>query len=150
MKKLIFFIVLHCSVSAFATSIVITPQTGSNSAQDIAIIGKLTFENNQLQLLDKEGNILASEPVDNIRKITFLESVPTALEDTKNTSIFIYPNPTHDILIISGIQAQNLRIYDLQGRLVHHEYNTEANVSQLPVGTYLLQVGTQIVRFIKK
>ena len=150
MKKLIFFIVLHCSVSAFATSIVITPQTGSNSAQDIAIIGKLTFENNQLQLLDKEGNILASEPVDNIRKITFSESVPTALEDTKNTSIFIYPNPTHDILIIKGIENQSLRVYDLQGKMILHEHGTEVHVSHLATGTYLLQIGTQVVRFIKQ
>jgi hypothetical protein len=52
--------------------------------------------------------------------------------------------------MIQGIEAQALRVYDLQGRLLIQEEGTQVNVNNLTNGTYLLQVGTQVVRFIKK
>lgn len=132
-----------------AANLVITPNSGATLAQDIHAIGKWVFAGNDLQLLDKEGNLLASEAVANIRKITFLHS-STAVESAQTTDILIYPNPAHDILIINGIKEQSLRIYDLQGKIVLREYGTEVHVSHLATGTYLLQIGTQVVRFIKQ
>jgi hypothetical protein len=38
----------------------------------------------------------------------------------------------------------------MQGRLLVTENGTQINVSSLPIGTYLLQVGTHVVRFIKQ
>jgi hypothetical protein len=151
MKKILLAcIIFLATIPAVATQIVITQNSGSNIAQDVAIIGKWVFAGADLQLLDKAGNLLASEPINNIRKITFAQGTPSSLENTNKKDIYIFPNPTHDILIINGIEAQNLRIYDLQGKVVHREHGTEVNVSNLPSGTYLLQVGTQVVRFIKK
>jgi hypothetical protein len=92
---------------------------------------------------------LASETVAEIRKITFSHSA-TAVEDAPVTDILIYPNPTQDILIIKGIENQSLRVYDLQGKMILHEHGTEVHVSHLATGTYLLQIGTQVVRFIKQ
>jgi myo-inositol-hexaphosphate 3-phosphohydrolase len=63
--------------------------------------------------------------------------------------VVVYPNPTQDILMIQGIEEQALRVFDLQGRLLKTENGTQMNVSNLAEGTYLLQVGTQVVRFIK-
>ena len=65
-------------------------------------------------------------------------------------SIVIYPNPTLDMLYISGTTPQTLRVYDLQGRLLINETSMQINVSTLNMGTYLLQIGTQVVRFIKQ
>ena len=62
----------------------------------------------------------------------------------------VYPNPAHDLLIVQGVEAQPLRIFDLQGRIVKEATTNEVNVSDLANGTYLLQVGTQAVRFIKR
>lgn len=132
-----------------AAKLVITPNSGATLAQDIHAIGKWVFVGNDLQLLDKEGNLLASEAVADIRKITFLHS-STAVESAQATDILIYPNPAHDILIIKGIENQSLRVYDLQGKMILHEHGTEVHVSHLATGTYLLQIGTQVVRFIKQ
>lgn len=132
-----------------AAKLVITPHSGATLTQDIHAIGKWVFVGNDLQLLDKEGNLLASEAVADIRKITFSHSA-TAVEDAPVTDILIYPNPTHDILIIKGIENQSLRVYDLQGKIVLRDYGTEVHVSHLATGTYLLQIGTQVVRFIKQ
>jgi myo-inositol-hexaphosphate 3-phosphohydrolase len=101
-------------------------------------------------LLDKEGNVLATEALANIRRITFSTSGPvTDVENVDSQSILVYPNPTQDALMVQGIEAQALRVYDLQGRLLVQEEGTQVNVNHLAEGTYLLQIGTQVVRFIK-
>ena len=151
MKKItVLYIFAICAMQLMATQLIITPHSGAQLAQGIAAIGKWVFVGADLQLIDKSGTILASEPIANIRKITFVEGSTTAVEDIKKADILIYPNPAQDILIINGIDAQKLRVYDMSGQVVLHEYGTEVHVGNLVDGTYLLQIGTQVVRFIKK
>ena len=132
-----------------ATNLVLLKSDGTQQLQDVALIGKWVYEGDNLQLLDKQGYVLATEPLANIRKITFSE-LGSAVEDVLINSILVYPNPTQDVLMIQGIEAQALRVYDLQGRLLVQENGTQVSVSNLAEGTYLLQIGTQVVRFIKK
>lgn len=133
-----------------ATQLIVTPYAGDEMQQDISLIGKWVFVGDELQLLDKSGNVLASEPVANIRKITFTTGIQDAVENVKPNQLLVYPNPTQDILQVSGIEAQTLRVYDVQGRLVHQEKGTEVHVRHLSNGVYILQIGTQVVRFIKQ
>lgn len=133
-----------------ATNLVLLKSDGSQQLQDIALIGKWVYVGDDLQLLSHEGVVLAQEPVMSIRKITFAESSnPTAVENITSQDIVVHPNPAQDVLLINGIEAQDLRVFDLQGRLLKTENGTQVNVSNLAEGTYLLQVGTQVVRFIK-
>jgi hypothetical protein len=119
--------------------------------QDIATIGKLVFVGENIQLQGKDGDILATEPIADIKKIQFATNGTNAdLNDTVVRTIIVYPNPTQDILIIQGAESQMLRVYNLQGSLLQTEWGNQIAVSHLPVGTYLLQIGTQVVRFIKK
>lgn len=151
MRKYLTLIVLAVCLPLAAANLVITPQSGADLLHNVAAIGKLVFVDTDLQLIDKAGNLLATEPIANIRKITFQTSDDTAVEDTQlDDHIVIYPNPTHDLLMIRGIEAQTLRVYDMQGRLVHHANGTQISVAHLSAGNYLLQVGTQVVQFIKK
>ena len=94
----------------------------------------------------KENNISKSQFYYHKRRaeVTTNENIPS-----ENT-ISVYPNPTHDLLIIQGVEPQVLRVYDLQGRLVRTERGTQVHVAELNNGIYLLQIGTQVVRFIKK
>ena len=118
--------------------------------QDIATIGKLVFVEENIQLLDKSGNILATEPIANVKKICFAPPANTDVNDTLVNTILVYPNPTQDVLMIQGTESQMLRVYNLQGSLLQTEWGDQIAVSHLPVGTYLLQIGTQVVRFIKR
>ena len=52
--------------------------------------------------------------------------------------------------MIEGIQAQPLRVYDLKGNMILQEMGTQIKVGHLANGTYLIQIGTQVARFIKK
>ena len=134
-----------------ATSLVLLQTDGVQQVQDIAKIGKWVFTEENLQLVDKDGNVLAIEPIAEVKKITFsISNSETTTENVAINSIVVYPNPTQDILHIAGITPQTLRVFDLQGRLLIIDNSTQVNVSHLNTGTYLLQVGTQVIRFIKQ
>ena len=156
MKQKLLFSLLALLIGAqvAATDLVLLKTDGTQQLLDIATIGKWVYVGDDLQLLSHDGSVLAQEPVLNIRKITFAESsgtdTPTSMENIQSTSVVIYPNPSQDMLIVSGIEAQALRVFDMQGRLLKAENGTQVHVSDLAEGTYLLQVGTQVVRFIKK
>jgi hypothetical protein len=150
MKKFFLFLAFVCSMQMMALNLVVEHRSGADLLKDIALIGKWVYEGDNLQLLDKEGNVLATEVLANIRRITFSTSGPvTDVENVDSQSILVYPNPTQDALMVQGIEAQALRVYDLQGRLLVQEEGTQVNVNHLAEGTYLLQIGTQVVRFIK-
>ena len=155
MNKLsIFLVALLCGMQAAATNLVLVKSDGAQQSENIAAIGKWVFTDNGkgLQLLDKQGVVLAQESLDNVRKITFAEpSTPSAIESAlQSGQIVVYPNPAHDLLIVQGADAQPLRVFDLQGRLLKAVTASELTVSDLANGTYLLQIGTQVVRFIKQ
>jgi hypothetical protein len=151
MKKLFFFLAFVCSIQMMALNLVVEHRSGADLLKDIAVIGKWVYEGDNLLLLDKAGDVLATEALANIKKITFSTSGPvTDVENVDSNSILVYPNPTQDVLMIQGIDAQALRVYDLQGRLLVQEEGTQVDVNHLAEGTYLLQIGTQVVRFIKK
>ena len=144
--------VILCSLQTMATNLVLEPRSGKEVSKDIAKIGKLVFVEGNIQLLDKYGNILATESIANVKKICFAPptEIDTDVNDTFANTILVYPNPTQDILMIQGAESQMLRVYNLQGSLLQTEWGNQIAVSHLPVGTYLLQIGTQVVRFIKK
>lgn len=148
-KILVLALTVLCSMPILATNLVIERYAGAEMVQDIALIGKWVFMDTNLQLLDKEGNVLATEPLANVRKIVFSNEF-TALDNVEKGSIVVYPNPTQDVLYIQGIEAQILRIFNMQGNMLQTTEGTQVSVSHLPTGTYLLQIGTQVVRFIKQ
>jgi hypothetical protein len=152
MKNIVILIcALLCSLQASALHLVIEHRSGEDLSQDIAIIGKWVFVEDELQLLDKSGAVLATESLAEIKKITFSASDPTTnTENVQSNAILVYPNPTQDVLMIQGVESQTLRVYDLQGRLLSATNGTQVDVEHLADGTYLLQVGTQVIRFIKK
>ena len=149
-NKITLIFAILCSMQMMATNLVVQTSDGAQQLHDIALIGKWVFVGEELQLLDKAGVVLATEQIANIRKITFSLSSTTAVEDVKDDAILVYPNPTQDILYIKGIESQTLRVYDLQGRVLQEEQGNQITVSNLSTGTYLLQIGTQVVRFIKQ
>ena len=150
MKKLSLLIALICSLQIMAVDLLVEHCSGANLLQDVAVIGKWVYVDENLILVDKAGEVLAVEPIRNIKKITFSSDEDMAVDNVSSETIVVYPNPTQDILMIKGIDYQTLRVYDMQGRLLKVESGSQINVSSLAEGTYLLQIGTQVVRFIKK
>ena len=153
MKKWLFLCLaaVAISVQATATNLVLSRSSGTQLLQDIAAIGKVVFVGDDLQLLAHDGTVLAQEPIAEVQQITFADgSEPTSVEGATASGIILYPNPTQDRLVVQGAEGQTLRVYDLQGRLLKQAEGTEVQVEDLANGTYLLQIGTQVVRFIKQ
>ena len=154
-NRFILIFAMLCSLQCIATNLVVETRTGSGLSNDIAIIGKWMFVGQNLVLLDKSGGILALEPLSNIRKIVFSPSepdVPTndAVVGTESMYV-VFPNPTQDVLHVQGATDETpLRIYTMEGKLVTSAEGQAIEVNSLANGTYLLQIGTQVARFIKE
>lgn len=62
-----------------------------------------------------------------------------SVNDFKNASIKVYPNPTSDVLNIQGVEDINrIRIFDLQGKIVQQANGQQINVQSLSNGTYIV------------
>jgi CubicO group peptidase (beta-lactamase class C family) len=81
--------------------------------------------------------------------LAMISCAPTNIQNAELAPSFkIYPNPTADILQVSGgITPYDISIYDAFGRQVLQQSdnidNINLNVSHLPTGTYWLQINRQ-------
>jgi hypothetical protein len=68
--------------------------------------------------------------------------------------INIYPNPVKDILHVKNASGKTLKIYNIQGTeqmvKVLESSDESIMISTLPVGLYLVEVGNQKVKLVKK
>ena len=143
--------VLAFGAQMMGANLVLVKSNGQQEIQNVAAIGKWVYVGNDLQLISHDGEVLAQESVLEIRKIVFAKAnTSTSPENAGDKTIYIYPNPTQDVLIVNGIDTPVLRVFDMQGRLLKQEKGHQVSVGDLADGTYLLQVGTQVTRFIKK
>lgn len=164
MRKFLFIIMTVClSAQAFAQtsgeprpSVIVERLTGQDFTCALAQIGKLTFANDSVYLIALDGAILGREAVAKTRSIRF-DNVeePAAAPEVSAADIRVFPNPASDHLTISGLDAgTTIRIYANDGKLLEvttaEGTTTVLPVSHLAQGTYLLQINTSIVKFIKK
>lgn len=151
MKKVLSAFLLFCALSIQATDLRIVPQTGEEQTYDISRIGRLVFRDTRLQLLDHSGNLIAEEETGRIRKIVFAQGNETAVEEVAADAVTVYPNPAAGMLYIRGIAEDTpVGIYTTDGKKVYSSTGSQCSVHGLPAGTYLLQIGTQVIRFIKQ
>ena len=79
-----------------------------------------------------------------------------AIEGVISSHLDIYPNPTADHVYVMGAVAETLvSLYTIDGQLLHQTQATatgEATIDMtaLTAGTYILRVGTESQRIIKK
>ena len=155
MRRIVLVFMMVCSLPLWAMQLHLIPTSGEQQSIDLALVGKWIFQGEQLQLISPEGVLLASEETGNIKKIVFDAESGKATDLTGSQSaesqILVYPNPTNDILYVQGVgKGTSLRVFSMQGELLISAQGNECSVEELPVGTYLLQIGVQVVRFIKQ
>lgn len=160
MKKIY---LLLCFVLAFTimakaeTSLFIDYLSDDDAEIALNVIGRIEIKDEVFRLISVEGTELAACNLYEVKKISFLKnSTETNIVDNNSNSIVIFPNPTQDVLFINGLESNDkVRLFDLQGRLIltsvaNTDGNLQVSVSQLPNGVYLLQVGVEIMKFIKQ
>lgn len=86
-----------------------------------------------------------------IRKITCSET--EGISEETSTPIWLSPNPVHDFVILHNLSGrQSVSIYALDGRVLKSLETTEdqrIDISDLPVGLYLVKTQSCILKMIK-
>ncbi len=81
--------------------------------------------------------------------------VTVGIEGMQFPSFSVYPNPVVDnVLTIAGAKAASATLCDLQGKLIYtaniQNESATINIAGLSAGAYLLTVGSETVKIIKK
>lgn len=77
------------------------------------------------------------------------------VSDSQKSQVSIYPNPTSDFIKIQNVkELQNVRIFDMSGKIVKESSSVDIDVRNLSAGQYILNIyhGNQVIsrKFIKK
>ena len=159
MKKiylLLNFVLAFTVMSKAETSLFIDYLSGDDAEIVLNVIGRIEIKDEVFRLISIEGTELASCNLYEVKKISFGDNSETNIENNGFNTIAIFPNPTQDVLFINGLESNDkVRLFDLQGKLIltsvaNTDGNLQVSVSQLPNGVYLLQVGVEIMKFIKQ
>jgi hypothetical protein len=64
--------------------------------------------------------------------------------------INIYPNPSQNYIVISGIKDFDYEIFSVKGEKIRNgNYSNRINVSTFSPGIYFIKIGGQTIRFVK-
>lgn len=147
------------SVVGFAAktnSITIEYFSAQKQKYELSRLGYLELDGNDMIVKDKSGNLLYKAPIGDVKKVILSDlDERTKVDNIADMSMVVYPNPTMNELFVQGMQVGDvLRVYTVNGVFVK-EQTVEAEVTQvdirdLAVGSYLIQSGDNIVKFIKE
>lgn len=93
----------------------------------------------------KNGNIEGSY------KTLIFRDEATSIDELGEISFYVYPNPVVNTLNIIGVDENaSLTVFNLNGQCVKQEKGNVIDVNTLVKGTYILQINSQYVKFIKQ
>ena len=131
--------------------------------QAISAIGRIEFKDGNATIVFKDEAAGTEDlgAISAIKKITFGavsesditkdDDTPTAVTTERKVSVSAYPNPTADHIHISGMQeGQQVRLFTSDGRLTLVGTSADIDLTGMPNGIYLLQVGKEVIKVIKK
>jgi hypothetical protein len=99
--------------------------------------------NNKISALQAEVAILQAELIECMEsKGSSTHTVETVLE--------VYPNPTTGVVHINNSNGAEVKVYNLDGEWLQITRESRIDLSGYPTGVYLLQVGMEILKVVKK
>lgn len=127
-----------------------------NTEQQFALsqIGKITFDAGTMYLYDHDNNLLGYNSIDQVGKIVVEEDGQESLDEV-NGNVQIIMQPAQQSIIVKGLSGtQTIRVFNMAGNVLlsvtSQAEQTLIDVSGLNNGTYLLQAGAQVIKFIKQ
>lgn len=140
-------------MAAQTTQMVVTMNDGTVQTYFMTESGRVYFEDNTFLVIE-EGPTkdIVRIRMSDIRKITCEEAV--GLDENRTAGISIMPNPVHDLMVLRNLDGpQTISIYSIDGRLMktfETSGNEEAvNVSEFPIGLYLIRTQSSTLKMIK-
>ena len=128
-----------------------------NTEQQYALsqIGKITFAAGTMYLYDHDNNLLGYNSIDQVGKIVVVDDGQQTALDEVNGGVQIIMQPAQQSIIVKGLSgSQTIRVFNMAGNVLlsapSQAEQTLIDVSGLNNGTYLLQAGAQVIKFIKQ
>jgi len=89
-----------------------------------------------------------------VDSVALNDSIPMVIIGVNNLiteqKYMLYPNPVHNILNLSGVaDNQTYVIYNILGKIVMKGEVTWVNVSEFNKGLYFMEIGKELLRFVK-
>ena len=152
-KNFLFGIVLLIAGQLFAQELplVTLSADGSKTAYALSDVQKIVFKNNTMTVNMKSGA--------NATGVACIRFLPAGQNDVKfltsESSIFVFPNPVKTQLTVAGVEKDVIiKLLNLKGTVLQNILSqdnlTGIDVSSLPQGLYLLQIGDRVVKFVKQ
>ena len=142
-------------LSAQSTLMTIQMNDGTERTYSMTENDRVYFEDNEKLVVEiaAYGRGEQSERFNlaDIRKITCAET--ESVSETSSTSVYLTPNPVHDVVSLRNLKSKEaLQIYALDGRLMKSVEASEGqliDISDLPIGLYLVKTEHQTLKMIK-
>ncbi len=139
-------------LAAQSTQMTIHLNNGDEHAYYLSEDDRVYFEDNERLVIEIALNAKSERfNLADIRKITCSETVGTKENGLSELSIF--PNPVHDALMLRNLEGTaQAQLYALDGRLIKSFEITDGqivDISELPMGMYLLKVDSKTLKLMK-
>ena len=147
-----FILGLASHLAAQSTQMTIYMNDGTERFYYMSEYDRVYFEDNERLVVEIPINTKADRiNLADIRKITCNETEGIS-EDLNNANSF-FPNPVHNVVMFSNLNGkETVHFYTIDGRLVKTVVATEnqiIDISNLPIGLYLVKTETQTLKMIK-
>jgi hypothetical protein len=122
---------------------------GTETTYALPNVQNIVFKDNSMTVNLKSGDSAAE-----ITCIRFDQSQGIKTLQLES-SILVFPNPVQTNLTVTGVDKDvKINLLSLKGTLLQsipaQDKSTNINVSSLSPGLYLLQIGEQVIKFIKQ
>ena len=148
---LAFILGLAFHLTAQSTQMTIHFNDGTERSYYMSENDRVYFEDNETLVVELAPTKSDRFNLADIRKITCAET--ESVSEASNASVQLFPNPSHDAFLIRNLnERQTVSIYALDGRIMK-SFETAGDqwidISDLPIGLYLVKTEYQTLKMIK-
>ena len=138
-------------LAAQSTQMTIHFNDGTERSYYMSEYDRVYFEDNETLVVELAPTKSDRFNLADIRKITCAET--ESVSEVSNASVQLFPNPSHDAFLLRNLnERQTVSIYALDGRIMKSFETTVdqwIDISDLPIGLYLVKTEHQTLKMIK-
>ena len=138
-------------LAAQSTQMTIHFNDGSERSYYMSESDRVYFEDNETLVVELAPTKSDRFNLADIRKITCAET--EGVSEASNASVQLFPNPSHNAFLLRNLnERQIVSIYALDGRIMKSFETTGdqwIDISDLPIGLYLVKTEYQTLKMIK-
>ena len=139
-------------LTAQSTQMTIYFNDGNEKSYLMTPSDRVYFEDNETLVVEITVNTKSDRyNLADIRKITCAET--EGIAEASGGRVCLSPNPVHDVVMLSNLNGnETIQIFALDGRLMKSVEASEGqliDISELPIGLYLVKTESQTLKMIK-